>query len=103
MLIHDFEISDPNGEQAETFRIDSEQSANWYLRKLANLEAEKQRVTQQAALMVKQLKSDTERLRNLYEADLQEYVRQELARTGTAASRNTSCKVRASSARFLRP
>ena len=66
----------------EEFRIDSENAANWYLRRIANLESEKQRVTAQAAQIVRQLDADAESLRYRYEGELQEYVRQELARRG---------------------
>ena len=81
MQIHDFEIDEPT-EDTEAFRIDSDAAAEWFLRKLANIEAEKQRVTQQAAKMLAALDADAQRLRHLYEGELQEYVRQELARTG---------------------
>src|SRR5262245_48806712 len=52
------------------FHITSDGAANWYLRKLANLEAEKQRVTAQAATIVKQLEADAANLRYLYESEL---------------------------------
>ena len=72
----------PETQEREEFRIDSENAANWYLRKLANIEAEKRRVTQQAAEILRQLDADAENLRFLYDADLQEWTRQELARKG---------------------
>ena len=72
------EVSEPK----PAFRVDSEDSANWYLRRLATLESEKQRVQSQAALIVAQLQADAESLRFLYESDLQEWTRQELARRG---------------------
>ena len=86
MQIHDFEIPDDpqDGEQADVpeFHIDSEGAANWYLRKLANIESEKQRIAAQAAKMLAALDADAQRLTRLYDGELQEYVRQELARQG---------------------
>ena len=70
------------GEPKPEFHIDSEESANWYLRRLATIEGEKARVTAQAALIVKQLAADAEGLRYIYEPELQEFVRQELAKKG---------------------
>jgi hypothetical protein len=56
--------------------------ANWYLRRLANIEAEQRRVRAQAAAIVRQLENDAERLRYLYEGELAEYVRQKLSTSG---------------------
>jgi hypothetical protein len=67
----------------EQFHIDSDGAANWYLRKLANIEAEQRRVQAQAAAIVKQLENDAERLRYLYDAELEEYVREKLRATGS--------------------
>jgi hypothetical protein len=64
------------------FHIDNDGAANWLLSKLANLEAEKKRVQQQAQAIVKQLESDAASLRYLYESELQEYIRQKLAAGG---------------------
>ena len=64
------------------FHIDSEDAANWYLRHLANIEAEKQRILRQAAQIVKQLESDADGLRWQFEGELQEWTRQELAKRG---------------------
>lgn len=72
----------PETQEREEFRIDSENAANWYLRKLANIESEKQRVQSQAALIVAQLDSDADSLRYVYEGELQEYVRRHLAANG---------------------
>ena len=65
------------------FHIDSENAANWYLRKLANIEAEKARVQSQAGLIVAQLDSEANGLRFCYEGELQEYVRRELVKKGS--------------------
>ena len=72
----------PDVEAREEFAINTIDAANWYLRRLANLEAEKQRVTQQSAAIVAQLDADAETLRYLYEGQLQNFVRQELAANG---------------------
>ena len=64
------------------FHIDSENAANWYLRKLANIESEKQRVTMQAAQIVKQLEADAEGLRYCFDGELEAWTRQELAKKG---------------------
>jgi hypothetical protein len=45
-------------ELPERFAIDSEDRANWLLRKLANLNAERERIKAQSAAMIKRL--DTE-------------------------------------------
>lgn len=65
--------------KTETFRINSEDAANWYLRKLANIESEKQRIQSQAAAIVAQLDSDRAGLERMHEADLQEFVKNLLA------------------------
>jgi hypothetical protein len=67
----------------EQFHITTDAAANWYLRKLANLEAEQRRIQQQAAAIVKQLEGDAERLRYLYEGELAEYVQQKLTAAGS--------------------
>jgi hypothetical protein len=71
-------------EQSERseFHVTNDAAANWYLRKLANIEAEKRRVKAQAEAIVRQLDAEAERLRYLYEAELQEYVRQKVADGG---------------------
>ena len=69
-------------ETPSEFHITDEAAANWYLRKLANIESEKQRVTMQAAQIVKQLENDAQGLRYQYEGELQNFVRQELAKHG---------------------
>ncbi len=70
----------PETETRPEFHITDEAAANWYLRKQANIEAEKARVQQQAAQIVRQLDADAESLRHLYESELQEWTRKELAR-----------------------
>ena len=64
------------------FGITDEKSANWYLRKLATMDTEKIRVKAQTEKMLSDLDADTAGLKFLYEGELQEFVRQELARKG---------------------
>jgi len=66
----------------EMFHINDEKSANWYLRKLANLAGEQQRVQTQAAQIVAQLEADADGLKRLYEGELKEYVRRTLEAGG---------------------
>jgi len=66
----------------EMFHINDEKSANWYLRKLANLAGEQQRVQMQAAQIVAQLEADADGLKRLYEGELKEYVRRTLSAGG---------------------
>ena len=47
---------------AEPFMVNDEKSANWYLRKLANIDAEQKRVQTQAAQIVAQLAADADGL-----------------------------------------
>jgi phage host-nuclease inhibitor protein Gam len=72
----------------QQFHIDSDSAAEWLLRRLANIEAEKARITAQAAEMVRQLDSDAQRLRHLYEGELLDYCRRKMAEGG---NRRRSC------------
>ena len=64
------------------FEINDEGSANWYLRKLRNLENEKATIQAQAAAMVKALDADIHRLEFMYGQQFQTWVRAELDRRG---------------------
>lgn len=66
----------------DAFHVTDEKSANWYLRKLATLDNEKARILAQTEKMIAELDSDRDGLKFLYEGELQEFVRQELARKG---------------------
>ena len=97
---------EPTREQAEQtpqFHITSDAAANWYLRKLANIEAEQRRVQAQAAAIVRQLEADAERLRYLYEAELEQFVREKLSTSGSRRNRRTGActDVRRKSVHFL--
>ena len=64
--------------QETEFHIDNENAANWFLRKLANIEAEKQRVKAQAAAIADQLDRDAESLNYLYKAEFEAYARKRI-------------------------
>ena len=64
------------------FHIDDEAAANWYARKLANIEAERARVKAQAAKIVAQLDGDEKSLNDRFEAEAREWARAELANRG---------------------
>ncbi len=69
-------------ERREEFHITSEAAALWYLRKLANLEAETRRVKCQAERLVASLNSEAESLKRVYQGELEHWVREELAKKG---------------------
>ena len=67
---------------AEPFMVNDEKSANWYLRKLANITGEQQRIQTQAAQIVAQLEADANGLKHLYAGQLEAYCRARLQETG---------------------
>ncbi|MCX6382170.1 MAG: host-nuclease inhibitor Gam family protein [Armatimonadetes bacterium] len=69
-------------EKREEFHITSEAAALWYLRKLANLEAETRRVKCQAERLVASLNSEAESLKRVYQGELEHWAREELAKKG---------------------
>lgn len=71
-----------NEETCEEFHITSESAALWYLRKLANLEAECQRVKRQAERLVAALDAEAESLKRVYQGELEHWAREELAKKG---------------------
>ena len=91
----DTEQTEPENELTETpagdkviavqeapFVIDTEERANWYLRKVANLEAEKARIKSQAAAMIAQVEADAARLEYRFASQLEAFARQELEKRG---------------------
>lgn len=64
------------------FRIDSEEKANWLLRKIANLEAEESRVKAQADSILRSLKSDREGLMNRFGAELEQWAKAQMEAKG---------------------
>jgi predicted transcriptional regulator len=75
------EIETQETERIE-FHIDSDQAAEWLLRKLANIEAEQKRIQANAAELIRQLDCDAQRLKHLYEGELLDYCRRRLAEKG---------------------
>jgi len=69
-------------ETGEGFHITNEAGALWYLRKLANLEAERQRVKKQAERMIASLNTESEGLKRVYQGELENWAREELKRKG---------------------
>lgn len=69
-------------EKKEQFVIDSRERADWYLRKLANLEAEAARITTQYQTMMRQNESDKNSLVQHFQPQLENFVREELASAG---------------------
>lgn len=67
---------------AAPFVIDSAERADWYLRKLANIAAEKARVKTQAAEMIRQLEADAAGLEYRFGSQLEAFARAELERRG---------------------
>ena len=70
-------------QEREEFHITSESAALWYLRKLANLEAERQRVKRQAERLVAALDTEAESLKRGYAGELEHWAREELKRKGS--------------------
>ena len=69
-------------ENREEFHITSEAAALWYLRKLANLEAETRRVKCQAERLIASLNSEAESLKRVYQGELEHWAREELSKKG---------------------
>lgn len=70
-------------ETGEGFHITNEAAALWYLRHLANLEAEARRVKRQAESMIAALDTEAEGLRRIYQGELEAWAREELKRKGS--------------------
>ena len=60
------------------FHITDRNAAEWLLRKLGNLKAERTRVTLQAEAITRALDADRDRLLRLYGGELEEWARNEL-------------------------
>jgi hypothetical protein len=68
-------------EAKEPFIINSRERVDWYLRKLANLEAEELRIKAQAEKMLRQVQSDRESLVQHFQPQVENFVREELEAT----------------------
>lgn len=64
------------------FHITDAASANWLLRKLANLEAERKRIQAQSADILRSLTAQENRLRFLYEDELARWTQGQLEKEG---------------------
>jgi len=67
--------------EKEEFIIDTEERLNWYLRKLANLDAERQRIKSQAAAMIARLDTDENGLKHRFESQVIEFTRRQIEGT----------------------
>lgn len=65
----------------EQFVIETREHAEWYLRKLANLDREEASIRAQAEAMLRRLRSDRESLQGRYQGQFESFVRGELERT----------------------
>jgi hypothetical protein len=63
--------------EPERFTIDTEEEANWLLSKLAGIQAEKARITEQAKKRTAELDADYTRLLGRFSADLEAWARTE--------------------------
>ena len=68
-------------EAKEQFTITTRDHAEWYLRKLANIDREEASIKAQAEAMLRRLRSDRESLQGRYQGQLESFVRGELERT----------------------
>lgn len=68
-------------ETKEQFVIQTREHAEWYIRKLANLDREEASIRAQAEAMVSRLRTDRESLQGRYQSQLESFVRGELERT----------------------
>lgn len=76
------ELIEETPEMPEGFHIDSDDRANWILRKIRQNQEEKEFVLQQAAAIAAALESDTASLMHRFGAELEEYTRGKLAEGG---------------------
>jgi hypothetical protein len=72
----------PTSDEPQPFTIDNEDKANWFLRKIANHEAEIERVKSQANSIIRALEVDKERLLFLFENQLKDLCREMLSGNG---------------------
>lgn len=73
-------VSDTPTTENERFIIDNEEKANWYLRKLANIDAEVKRITEQCATICNDLQRDKEGLKSRHQADLETWAKANLVK-----------------------
>lgn len=66
----------------DRFEIDSEERANWFLRKLAAIDAERARIKRQAEEILRGLETREASLRGRFEGELRHFVEGEIAKRG---------------------
>lgn len=74
--------SPPEGSTFLPFVIDSEERANWLLRKLGNIQAERRRIEAQYLKMLGALDKDEDALNARFGAQLEEWARGQLGKRG---------------------
>jgi len=62
------------------FHIDTREKAEWYLQRLATLNADEARIIAQSEAMLKRIRSDRESLQGRFDAEFQSFTRGELAK-----------------------
>lgn len=62
------------------WKIDSEEKANWYLRKLANLDAEALRISGQYNAMLNDISIERSRLQDRHQSDLEHWAKENLTK-----------------------
>jgi phage host-nuclease inhibitor protein Gam len=72
----------PESGGGEPFVLDSEDKVNWLLRKIANLQAERERIGAQYDTVLKALESEEKSLRWRFEADLKAFAAMQIAKNG---------------------
>ncbi len=68
----------PAAPATREFHVVDEKTANWLLRKLANLEAERLRIEEQARKMISAVRTDYDELMRRYGDELEAWARQEM-------------------------
>ena len=69
----------PDTAPCKGFHIDSDETADWYLKKKAALNAEEALIMAQAEAAVKRLQADRKSLENLYQSELEAYIAEKIA------------------------
>ena len=78
----DPDVTTTESVDTERFVLDSEDKVNWLLRKMANLQAERERIGAQYETMLKALESEEKSLRWRFEDDLKAFAAMQIAKNG---------------------
>ena len=76
-----FGFKETNLQPREAFTIQTREHCDWYMKKVAALNAEEALITAQAEKMLARVRSDRESLQGRYQGQLESFVRGELERT----------------------